>query len=543
MKGLISFMTNETQLREEISNAIANINDCVMESKINVLQQMEALYEKSNLIMENYTNDDLFENFDIFNEQSIIFVENAPVAVEGLSHLKFDNTHILNAIRLFNEARNKFPDDDNKVRVLKLIKTKEFKQGIKELEQQFQCKLIISGLMGMVTGSATIPLPMAHFKKVTISKSKGFQLNGLPILIGIGSNQNEKLMIWSSKETFGQSLAAVLLHEIWHNISVVLRLKSSEIMAATSTIANMPSNMTGEQRRVMITNYVETIVKFMDVKMSKRKKKKLIKQLAVMTCVKLDKKALKKLKGNPEDFNNVTLSTKDVENTIKSAAINHKKSKQNDVVSIIRSVLGVIGSAVIFNPLALLVNMNNIKVILKNMKRKYSDEPDYEEYNADLFASMYQLPVSFKYILKDVQKKWYGEKINYKPGTPNQLDKQDLEVRSKLRKLWQVAVYDVHPGNDERNYAAYKSAKNMLDSGIELDPEIRKYLEWIVSNFSSLDNLNLDEIYDEKLFNPQEVNMIDEHLNNMIKSERVVVTEADISFINYDADENVIVDY
>ena len=83
----------------------------------------------------------------------------------------------------------------------------------------------------------------------------------------------------------------------------------------------------------------------------------------------------------------------------------------------------------------------------------------------------------------------------------------------------------------------------MLDSGIELDPEIRKYLEWIVSNFSSLDNLNLDEIYDEKLFNPQEVNMIDEHLNNMIKSERVVVTEADISFINYDADENVIVDY
>ena len=53
-----------------------------------------------------------------------------------------------------------------------------------------------------------------------------------------------------------------------------LRLKSSEIMAATSTIANMPSNMTGEQRRVMITNYVETIVKFMDVKMSKRKKKK-----------------------------------------------------------------------------------------------------------------------------------------------------------------------------------------------------------------------------------------------------------------------------
>ena len=266
-------MTNETQLREEISDAIANINDCVMESKINVLQQMEALYEKSNLIMENYTNDDLFENFDIFNEQSIIFVENAPVAVEGLSHLKFDNKHILNAIRLFNEARNQFSKDDAKVRVRKLIKTKEFKQGIKELEQQFQCKIIISGLLGMVTGSATIPTPITRFKKVTISKSKGFQLNGLPILIGIGSSEGEKLTLWSSKETFGQSLTAVILHEIWHNISVVLRLKSSEIMAATSTIVNMPSEMTGKQRRIMITNYVETLVRFMDVKMSKKKKK------------------------------------------------------------------------------------------------------------------------------------------------------------------------------------------------------------------------------------------------------------------------------
>ena len=125
--------------------------------------------------MENYTNDDLFENFDIFNEQSIIFVENAPVAVEGLSHLKFDNTHILNAIRLFNEARNKFPDDDNKVRVLKLIKTKEFKQGIKELEQQFQCKLIISGLMGMMTGcNYTITYD-------TFQESYYIKIKGIPV--------------------------------------------------------------------------------------------------------------------------------------------------------------------------------------------------------------------------------------------------------------------------------------------------------------------------------------------------------------------------
>ena len=528
-------MTNETQLREEISDAIANINDCVMESKINVLQQMEALYEKSNLIMENYTNDDLFENFDIFNEQSIIFVENAPVAVEGLSHLKFDNKHILNAIRLFNEARDQFSKDDAKVRVRKLIKTKEFKQGIKELEQQFQCKIIISGLLGMVTGSATIPTPITRFKKVTISKSKGFQLNGLPILIGIGSSEGEKLTLWSSKETFGQSLTAVILHEIWHNISVVLRLKSSEIMAATSTIVNMPSKMTGKQRRIMITNYVETLVRFMDVKMSKKKKKQLIKKLAVMTGVKLDKEALNKLKGNSDDFKNVTLSANDIENYIINASASHSESKLKDTQAILSSVLGIVGSVLSLNPLNVLVAVGGLKTYIKNMTRKYSNKPDYEEYNADLFAAMYQLPVSFKYVMKNVRKEWAGK--GNPSGTPNQLDKQDLEIRSKLRKIYQVAIYDVHPGNDERNYTAYKAAKNTLDSGIELDPEIRKYLEWIVSNFSSVDNLKLDEIYDDKLFNPQEVDMIDQHLNNMTKSKRVVVTEADISFINYDCDD------
>ena len=528
-------MIDEVHLKEDINGAISNINNCIMESRINVLQQMESLYEKSNLIMENYTNDDIFENFDIFNEQSIMFVENAPVAVEGLSHLKFDNKHILNAIRLFNEARDQFSKDDAKVRVRKLIKTKEFKQGIKELEQQFQCKIIISGLLGMVSGSATIPTPITRFKKVTISKSKGFQLNGLPILIGIGSSEGEKLMLWSSKETFGQSLTAVILHEIWHNISVVLRLKSSEIMAATSTIVNMPSKMTGKQRRIMITNYVETLVRFMDVKMSKKKKKKLIKKLAVMTGVKLDKEALNKLKGNSDDFKNVTLSANDIENYIINASATHSESKLKDAHTILSSVLGIVGSVLSLNPLNVLVAVGGLKTYIKHMTRKYSNEPDYEEYNADLFAAMYQLPVSFKYVMKNVRKEWAGK--GNPSGTPNQLDKQDLEMRSKLRKIYQVAVYDVHPGNDERNYTAYKAAKNTLDSGIELDPEIRKYLEWIVSNFSSVDNLKLDEIYDDKLFNPQEVDMIDQHLNNMTKSKRVVVTEADISFINYDCDD------
>ena len=37
-------MIDEVHLKEDINEAISNINDCVMESKINVLQQMEALY-------------------------------------------------------------------------------------------------------------------------------------------------------------------------------------------------------------------------------------------------------------------------------------------------------------------------------------------------------------------------------------------------------------------------------------------------------------------------------------------------------------------
>lgn len=515
-------------LTNEIIESINKIDDVIMESKINVLEKIDQLYQKSNMIMEYCEDVNDLDKFDIFEESSSVFLEDAPAAVAGLSYLKFDNTHIISAIKHFNAARAKFGKNDSKVSMIKLAHTDEFKAGVKDLETQFQCKILMSSIAGVFFGSATIPTPILHFKKITISKSKGFQLNGMPMLIFIGGSDHEKKLIWSSPETFGQSITAIILHEIWHNISIALHMKSSQIVAATETIVNCPKKMTGKQRRVMITNYVETLVKYMDIKCDKKKKKKMIKLLSTMTCVKLDKKALNKLKGDKEEFKDVDIDMKYIEETLRRSANIGANTKQTNIFMIIAQIFSIIITIMGKNiDLKSRISMTasalmNIITYGKRSKRLFGNEKDLEEYNADLFAAMYQLPVSFKHILKK------------NAITPNEMSKKTLEVSSKLRKVSQTLMYDVHPGNDERNYASLQVAKNMLNSGVELDPEIRKYLEWIVNNFSSLDDMKLDEMYDDKLFNPEEANQLDDHLNKIIQSKRVVVTEYDIEFINSD---------
>ncbi|MBR1987768.1 MAG: hypothetical protein IKA36_01885, partial [Clostridia bacterium] len=64
-----------------------------------------------------------------------------------------------------------------------------------------------------------------------------------------------------------------------------------------------------------------------------------------------------------------------------------------------------------------------------------------------------------------------------------------------------------------------------------LHPSIKKYLEWIVTNFSSLKDLNLDEMYDSKLFEPAEAEMLDKHLEQIARSKRVSITEYDMMMI------------
>ena len=54
-------------LTNEILSSIDNIDECVMEAELNVLNAMINEYDKAIMIMENYNGND-YSSFDIFME-------------------------------------------------------------------------------------------------------------------------------------------------------------------------------------------------------------------------------------------------------------------------------------------------------------------------------------------------------------------------------------------------------------------------------------------------------------------------------------------
>ena len=56
---------------DEILSSIDNIDDCIMEAELNVINAMINEYDKAIMIMENYNGND-YDCFDIFQESVIM---------------------------------------------------------------------------------------------------------------------------------------------------------------------------------------------------------------------------------------------------------------------------------------------------------------------------------------------------------------------------------------------------------------------------------------------------------------------------------------
>jgi hypothetical protein len=89
-----------------------------------------------------------------------------------------------------------------------------------------------------------------------------------------------------------------------------------------------------------------------------------------------------------------------------------------------------------------------------------------------------------------------------------------------------------YPTISERNQAAVKYAKKTLDSKVKLDPAIKKYLEWIVSNYSKTLDMDIDEVYSKGTFDPKTAEDLDKHIEKLIGSANIHVTESDLSWLD-----------
>ena len=245
--------------------------------------------------------------YDIMQEQGFNFVKPCDFFVEstarkknrqatafGIDHMKFDNTKLLKAIKLINEARGEQSGGKGKINLEALINNPKYQEAIDCLNDQFNARLNIRFIKTRDGVNREFTSIYNDIKThLTISKSKGFQLGGLPIDIFVTNTALDEDAP-DDKSLFGQHVISVFCHEIFHNIMAVLKSKESQFTAAlveTMTLAkDIPS---ASNRRKLITNFVDTLDEFGGVKMNVFTKRAMVKHLTYLSTICHDEQAVR----------------------------------------------------------------------------------------------------------------------------------------------------------------------------------------------------------------------------------------------------------
>lgn len=152
-------------------------------------------------------------------------------------------------------------------------------------------------------------------------------------------------------------------------------------------------------------------------------------------------------------------------------------------------------------------------------KMKNGTIKNYEEHWCDMFAAAYNLPVTFFLI---------GQP---RTGTSNSITTETLKRYNDLEREAMQLMMIKYPTINERNQSAVKYAKKTLDSKVKLDPAIKKYMEWIVDNYSKTLDIDIDDTYSKGTFDPKTAEDLDKHIEKLIGSANIQVTESDISWL------------
>ena len=460
------------------------------------------------------------------------------VTKDDIKYMKFDNSNIVKAVKLFNEARAEQDADAAKLDQKKFLNEPAFKQAIECLNKQFDCVINLrffndNGFPNVGTNV------MSDIKRnLTISKSKGFQLNGQPIAIYVFNRYFERNT--SDSKLFGQKMVSVILHELFHNIARIMRednVKMSLSLIAALNAAGSTDDI--KKKRIIMTNYVDTMDAVSDNKLlDKVAKKRIVKQLVALSVVDKSEAAVKGIEKN------ATNRSEDADKYIDNLIKHYKKRIKNDgkpgvgtyltwafisAASIITAGYfggGLAAAGVAAVSLITLTSTLTVSLAYIDAIKTYGSKRLYEEYYCDLFAGMYQLPVVFFVGMSD------------KKYTPNEFKVEKLDELAKLETELYKSIFSSYPSDLERAHASVRIAKSLL-SQKDLDPEIKKYCKWIVDNFSNVHKTSISTIYNKTTFSPEEAENLDKHLGDLISKNNVTLTESFIQYFN--SDEDVIV--
>lgn len=494
--------------------------------------------------------------------------KNRKVDPSSLKYMRFDNKHIINAVRYINDWVEDNCGGSNNlgtVKFDKLYKSREFKDAIDELCEQFDASIVVhyrdyQGAFNVYTSMTEERF--YKLKNVEISKSKGFQFNNNKIDIHIEGANTIRDFSADRVELVGQTIISILLHEIFHNAMWVW--KSQEVEFNTTMTLSLQLAMAQKnpkKRRKIIENFVGYIDSFYGCKLTPIKRKVIVKRLTLVTGLGNQKGGLEAFKnkfkkaaakeqqadGNAKIDNDIKELIAMYENHMRSE---EKRLSKKSILTktIVGAVLFAFGLSInlredvneksvmgTFGALSLmvggLVGLSGLCTafeawIMGILRNAYENEQDLEEMWCDMFAAMYKLPVTFKVMTRR------------KSYTPDKVSKEVMEDFNRVNIQLHKFIMDCHPSDSERNYQAVSIANNLLKDRKMLDPEVVKYLEWLVEAYKKTgDQHEIRDIYNKSVFNPSEADDLDKHLEHLAKMTGAPVTE----FTAYDVcDWNII---
>jgi hypothetical protein len=151
------------------------------------------------------------------------------------------------------------------------------------------------------------------------------------------------------------------------------------------------------------------------------------------------------------------------------------------------------------------------------ISKAYSDylsNTNKEEYYCDMFAGMYNLPLTFTYGFSN------------RNFVANDISEDKLSYLADLEKRIYQLRMSSYPTINERNYAAYQIAKTILNGEEKISPEAKAYCQWVVDNYSKIESTNVANNYNKTTFDPNEAKNLDEHVQNIITNNGITVTES-----------------
>ena len=525
-----------------------------------IYDAMDALYIKRLLIEQDI---DSYEGFSCFQEGVA-----APKIKKELDMFKFDNKYIIKAIKHFNKAINsvKEPEENKKIRKLyekgsldelrSLVRDKSikeirdkyfddllkefrnksgsFEKGFQSLKEQFKCsfKIFLTNDPKFDTGTIPTKETVFDYRKLSVSSKKGFQLGGIPIQINVNVRQILEL-VPADNSLFGQSFTGIILHEIFHNIFIMMNTNQLSLEGELKEIAkDIKKTDTKAEIMTKFNSLMNSIGSKLGIKNSDLKdKKRLANRLFVLSKISDNPAALKKFEDDIKNDRDKTVNEDEIDDYIKT----FEKVERSLKIGRIGKIIGVlctiiltatgivVGSAIATAAGGILLGIMTLKMIrnkyINNMlERIFHNKSQVHEYYCDLFASMYQLPI----YLKSYQRELMFNKVN------KQKVSRIRDIENSISKLQK----DPHPTTFDRAVVSYNNAKKLLNSGKKLKPQIRKYLEYIVKSHEGINDIENNQTeYTKKHLDPEAAADLNKMLNDLVNETGTTVTESYIMYV------------